>query len=225
MPADDETVVLMVSDRHDNIGMDQVARAIGDRAGATAVFDAGDDTSTGSTWEAFSLDSLDAAFDDDTYVDQRWAVTGNHDNGSFVGDYLASHGWTLLDGEPVDGPDGARPLGVGDPRSSGLGNWRDESGLTFGEMEDQITEAACAAEDAGERIGTIMVHDANMASEALDAGCVDLVIGGHTHVRSGPNRVEGENGSVGYSFTLGTTGGAAYAIAVGAPSAVRPMSG
>ena len=35
-------------------------------------------------------------------------------------------------------------------------------------------------------------------------------------MRSGPNRVEGENGVPGWSFTLGTTGGAAYAIAVGA---------
>ena len=41
----------------------ELARAVGDAAGAQAVFDAGDDTSTGSTWEAFSLDSLDAAFD------------------------------------------------------------------------------------------------------------------------------------------------------------------
>ena len=81
-PADGETVVVLVSDRHDNIGMDAVARAIADRGGATAVFDAGDDTSTGSRWEAFSLDSLTAAFDD---MDGRWAVAGNHDHGSFVG--------------------------------------------------------------------------------------------------------------------------------------------
>ena len=32
-PAEDETVALVVSDRHDNIGMDRVARAIGDRGG------------------------------------------------------------------------------------------------------------------------------------------------------------------------------------------------
>ncbi|UUZ57726.1 hypothetical protein [Nocardioides sp. B-3] len=46
-PEDDETVALLVSDRHDNIGMDRVARAVGDRAGATVVLDGGDDTSTG----------------------------------------------------------------------------------------------------------------------------------------------------------------------------------
>ena len=68
-PEEGETVVLLISDRHDNIGMDRVARAVGDAAGAEAVFDAGDDTSTGSTWEAFSLDSLDATFDDDPYAD------------------------------------------------------------------------------------------------------------------------------------------------------------
>ena len=61
-PLEGETTVVLVSDRHDNVGMDKVARAIGDRAGATAVFDAGDDTSPGSTWEAFSLDSVAAAW-------------------------------------------------------------------------------------------------------------------------------------------------------------------
>ena len=34
-------------------------------------------------------------------------------------------------------------------------------------------------------------------------------------LRSGPNRVVGENGKVGYTYTNGTTGGAAYALAIG----------
>jgi hypothetical protein len=218
-----ETVVLLIADRHDNIGMDRVARAVGDAAGADAVFDAGDDTSTGSTWEAFSLDSLDAAFDDGPYADSKWAVTGNHDHGSFVGDYLTDHGWTMLDGEVVDGPAGTRLLGVGDPRSSGLGSWRDESGLSFDEVADRLADAACDADDDGDRITTILVHDANMGDDALERGCTDLVIGGHLHVQSGPTEVTGENGAVGYSYTTGTTGGAAYAIAVGA--AVRRPAG
>jgi hypothetical protein len=215
-PGKGETAVLLISDRHDNIGMDRVARAVGDAAGADAVFDAGDDTSTGSTWEAFSLDSLDAAFDDDPYAERRWAVTGNHDHGSFVGDYLADHGWTVLDGDVVDGPDGVRLLGVGDPRSSGLGSWRDESGLSFDEVGDRLADAACTSDEDGDRITTILVHDAHMGDEALARGCADLVVGGHLHVQGGPTRVDGENGAVGYSYTNGTTGGAAYAIAVGA---------
>ncbi len=222
-PEEGETVVLFIADRHDNIGMDRVARAVGDAAGAEAVFDGGDDTSTGSTWEAFSLDSLDAAFDDGPYADSKWAVTGNHDHGDFVGNYLADHGWIMLDGEGVDGPAGTRLLGVGDPRSSGLGSWRDETGLSFDEVADRLADAACQANEDGDRITTILVHDANMGDAALERGCTDLVIGGHLHVQSGPTEVTGENGAVGYSYTTGTTGGAAYAIAVGA-AIRRPAS-
>ena len=207
-PAADETVVVLVSDRHDNIGMDDVARAIGDRAGATAIFDAGDDTSTGKSWEAFSLDSVNESFRD---VD-RWGVAGNHDHGGFMHDYLADLGWTMLDGKVVDGPGGSTVLGVDDPRSSGLGSWRDETGLSFEEVGLRLADEACAAP---ERVSTILVHDSNLADEALARGCVDLVLAGHLHVQVGPNRVIGSNGEAGYTFTTGTTGGAAYAIAVG----------
>ncbi|GAA1165772.1 metallophosphoesterase [Nocardioides aquiterrae] len=207
-PRADETVVVFVSDRHDNIGMDRVARAIADAGGATAVFDGGDDTSTGSSWEAFSLDSVSAAFEGF----DRWGIAGNHDHGDFVPTYLADHDWTMLDGEVVDGPAGTTLLGVDDPRSSGLGNWRDETGLTFADVENRIADAAC---DADPRVTTILVHDANLGREALARGCAELVLGGHTHVRAGPDRVEGANGEVGYTYTTGTAGGAAYAIALG----------
>jgi hypothetical protein len=208
-PAAGETVAVLVSDRHDNVGMDKVARAVGEAAGATAVLDAGDDTSTGSSWEAFSLDSLDAAFEK---IDDRWAVAGNHDNGSFVSSYLADNGWKVLDGETVDGPGGSTLLGVPDPRASGLGNWRDETGLSFEEVADRLADAACSS---SERIATLLVHDANLGRPALERGCVDLVVGGHVHLQIGPTRVVGSNGSVGWSYTTGTTGGAAYAFALG----------
>jgi predicted phosphodiesterase len=210
-PQEGETVALLVSDRHDNIGMDRVARAIGEAAGASVILDAGDDTSTGQPWEAFSLDSLAATFEDW----ERLGVAGNHDNGTFVSAYLADLGWTMLDGEVVDAPWGGTLLGVDDPRSSGLGSWRDETGLSFAEVGERLADAACAAAEDGERVSTVLVHDANLGREALGRGCVDLVVGGHTHVQSGPDAVEGENGATGYTWTNGTTGGAAYAIALG----------
>lgn len=209
-PSEGETVSILVSDRHDNVGMDRVARAVADRAGATGILGGGDDTSTGRAWEAFSLDSLDTAFKD---LD-RWAVTGNHDHGSFVGDYFTKLGWTVLDGEVVEGPGGGRLLGVPDPRSSGLGSWRDEKGISFSEAQKKVADLVCVA-DAEERINTLLVHDPNLGRIALARGCADLVIGGHHHVDKGPDSVEGENGQVGYTFTNGTTGGAAYAVAVG----------
>ncbi len=211
-PEEGETVVALVSDRHDNIGMDEVARAVADQAGATAVFDAGDDTSTGAKWEAFSLDSLDAAFHD---YEGRWGVAGNHDNGPFVSAYLTDLGWTMLDGEVVDGPGGSRLLGVPDPRSSGLGTWRDEGDLSFAEVGTRLADAACAADEEGDRVTTVLVHDPNLADETLERGCTDLVVGGHLHVQEGPTGITGDNGEIGYTYTTGTTGGAAYAIALG----------
>ena len=50
---------------------------------------------------------------------------------------------------------------------------------------------------------------------AVARGCTDLVLAGHLHVQKGPTRVVGSNGKAGYSYTNGTTGGAAYAIALG----------
>ena len=117
-PADGEVVVALVSDRHDNIGMDPVARAIADAAGAQGVLDAGDDTSSGARWEAFSLDSATAAFDG--Y--DRWAATGNHDHGDFVGSYLAEQCWAVLDGGGVDGRGWSRSRGAGDTRPRWTGS-------------------------------------------------------------------------------------------------------
>ena len=208
----EETVAVLVSDRHDNIGMDAVVRAMADKAGATAVLDAGDDTSTGQPWEAFSLDSLDDAF---KKYDARVAVSGNHDHGTFVNHYLAKLGWTHLNTKPVEPFAGVRVTGVDDPRSSGLGNWRDETGLSFAEVAGRLADEVCRLDASGERIATLIVHDANLGDGALARGCTDLVLAGHLHVQVGPDRVVGENGRAGYTYTNGTTGGAAYAIAIG----------
>ncbi len=211
-PSEDETVALLVSDRHDNVGMDKVALAVAEAGGATVLIDAGDDTSTGSPWEAFSLDSLDRVFDD---FDHRYSVVGNHDEGDFVGRYLDDLGFTRLDEELVEGPDGIRFFGADDPRSSGLGSWRDETGLSFSDHAERVADQVCEHDEEGDRIAALVVHDANTGKYALERGCVDLVVGGHVHEQLGPTEVVGENGKVGYSYTNGTTGGAAYAVAIG----------
>ena len=84
--------------------------------------------------------------------------------------------------------------------------------MTFDEAEALVTQAIC---ESDERVALAVVHDANMASDALDAGCVDLVVGGHTHVLDGPNLVVGENGERGYDLTNGTSGGATFSLALG----------
>lgn len=207
-PEDGDTVAVIVSDRHDNIGMDPVIRKVADRAGATAIIDAGDDTSTGEPWEAFSLDSLEREFHDF----DRYAIQGNHDHGTFVQGYLGDRGWKTAQDGIFDGPGGMRMIARNDPRSSGLGTWRDAKGKTTAEVDAEVAADACSAE---ERVNLVLVHDDDMGRSALNQGCADLVISGHVHVRIGPDRVAGSNGEVGYSFISGTSGGAAYAIAVG----------
>jgi hypothetical protein len=211
-PEDGDKVGLLVSDRHDNVGMDPVARAVADQGGASFLLDAGDDTSTGSPWEAFSLESLDEAFED---YDDRYAIAGNHDNGDFVTKQAGRLGFTTLDGEVVDGPGGLRLLGASDPRSSGLGTWRDETEISFADQEHRLADVACKQDADGDRVDVLLVHDADSGREALDRGCVDLVLAGHLHEQVGPSPVTGSNGKVGYSYTNGTTGGAAYAVAIG----------
>lgn len=213
-PAEDETVALLVSDRHDNINMDPVAREVARAGGATILLNAGDDTSSGSNWEGFSLESLAHAFEDDE-IEGRYGVAGNHDHGDFVVETFTKLGFTMLTGEPVEGPDGIRLFGASDPRSSGLGAWVDEKEISFAEQTTRIADVVCEEDEEGRRVATLVVHDAGSAAEALERGCVDLVLAGHRHEQVGPERVMGSNGKAGYRYINGTTGGAAYAIALG----------
>lgn len=211
-PGNDETLAVLVSDRHDNISMDPVVRRVAQLTGATVVIDAGDDTSTGDKWEAFSLDSLDEAFES---LDEHVFIAGNHDHGGFVDRHLRNAGWTHL-ADKAREVAGIRLLGLDDPRASGLGAWRDERGpLSFQQVADRLADTACKDDEEGDRVATLVVHDPAMGRPALDRGCVDLVLSGHIHHQIGPTLVHGSNGSSGYTYTNGTTGGAAYAIAIG----------
>ena len=168
-----------------DIGMDRVARAVGDRAGATVVLDAGDDASTRQPSEAFSLDSVSEAF----RRLRPFAVAAATTPGDFVADYFDGLGCdNPRQCRPVEGPDDDRSIGIADPRSSGLGDWRDESGYSFTEVGERFSEAVCDAED---RVATVLVHDVNLARLALAQGCADLVVGGHVHVKIGPTQLRG----------------------------------
>ena len=208
-PDEGETVVALVSDRHDNIGMDAVARAIADAGGAGAVFDAGDDTSSGKSWEAFSLDSVSAAFED---LD-RWAVAGNHDHGSFVAPTSTSR----LDDARRRGRrrPGRRPAARGRrpavqrPRQLAR---RDRAQLRRGGDPARRRGLRCRRSEGRHdprprrqpRRGGARPRLRRTWSSAATCTC-----------RSGRPAWSGDNGQVGYTYTNGTTGGAAYAIALG----------
>ncbi len=205
-PEEDETVALLVSDRHDNIGMDATITAIAEAGGATVLIDAGDDTSAGADWETFSIDSLAEAAEGLDVV----AVPGNHDFGGTVGVRMEERDFTVLDSEPVDVA-GIRFLGDADPRASSYTPTREAKDETIDEQADRLADVAC---DDGD-VSTMVVHDPNSGLVAAERGCVDLVLSGHLHRQEGPDTIATDDGGVAVTFTNGTTGGAAFALALG----------
>ncbi|MEV7397825.1 metallophosphoesterase family protein [Aeromicrobium sp. NPDC092404] len=209
-PAEGETTALVVTDRHDNIGMDPVARAIAERAGARLLIDLGDDTSNGGSWETFSINSLAREFRGFDVV----AVAGNHDTGPTVRKQMEDKGFTVLDGEPVT-VGGVRFIGSSDPRSSGLtaGYSGDPSAnsMSLKQQDEQLQKATC---DDGD-VSVIAVHSPSSATRAAASGCADLVLSGHLHRQVGPTTVAGANGRTTTTMTTGSTGGAVYAFALG----------
>lgn len=205
-PAEGEIVAVLVADRHDNVGMDSVVRAVADEVSASLLIDAGDDTSTGGSWEGFSIRSLARQFRDIPTV----AVAGNHDEGDFVADQMKDEGFTVLDGDPTD-VEGITFLGYSDPRSSGLTAGWDQGSTSIRDQGQQLTETAC--EDGG--VSTVVVHSPTTGEEVAASGCVDLVLSGHLHVQRGPTVTTAPNGRQTVSYTNASTGGAAFAFALG----------
>ncbi|WP_332642333.1 metallophosphoesterase family protein [Aeromicrobium sp.] len=209
-PLEGETTALVVTDRHDNIGMDPVARAIAEQAQSSMLIDLGDDTSSGQSWETFSLNSLAREFDGFEIV----SVAGNHDTGPTISKQMKDKGFTVLDGKPVT-VNGVRFLGSSDPRSSGLtaGYSGDESDniAAIRSQDAELTRAAC--EDGN--VNVIAVHSPASAKQAAQSGCADLVLSGHLHRQVGPTTIDGVNGRSTVTLSTGTTGGAVYAFALG----------
>jgi len=209
-PREGETTALVVTDRHDNIGMDPVAREVARRADASLLIDLGDDTSNGGSWEEFSINSLAREFRGLDVV----AVAGNHDTGPYIRNAMEDAGFTVLAGEPVE-VGGVRFLGGSDPRSSGLTagyNGDDTDNASALRRQDELlTKAAC---DDGD-VGLLVVHSSASARDASASGCVDLVLSGHLHRQVGPKVVQGTNGNPTVTLTTGSTGGAVYAFALG----------
>ena len=209
-----QKVALMVSDRHDNIGMDPVIADLAERIDADLVIDAGDDTSSGERWEAFSINSLAEHFKDFPIV----AVAGNHDAGGHIEDTMRRRGFTVLDSKPVD-VEGIRFLGDSDPTSTGLGSADTPGEESVDEQSGRLADVACEEISDGDgendkQVDTLLVHDPLSGAATAARGCARLVLSGHLHRQVGPDTKTVDGRPV-TTYTNGTTGGAAYAFALG----------
>jgi hypothetical protein len=198
----------MVSDRHDNIGMDPIAAEIGKVAGAKVLIDAGDDSSSGQSWEGFTINSLAQHFKDLKVV----AVAGNHDAGGYIESEMRKNKFTVLDSKPVE-VEGIRFLGDSDPTRTGLGSADTPGDETTAQQSARLADVACD-QPADKPISTMVVHDPASFQDTANRGCANLLLSGHLHRQVGPDSKIIEGRSV-TTFTNGTTGGAAYAFALG----------
>jgi hypothetical protein len=206
--AEGETVALMVNDRHDNIGMDPFAAEVAKVARAKVLIDAGDDSSSGQSWEVFSINSLAQHFHDLTVV----SVAGNHDAGGFIENAMRKNKFIVLDSKPVD-VEGIRFLGDSDPTKTGLGSASIPGAETVDQQATRLADVACK-ETGDKQISTMVIHNPASGSETATRGCATLVLSGHLHHQVGPD-TKVINGRSVTTFTNGTTGGAAYAFALG----------
>jgi hypothetical protein len=206
--AEGETIALMVSDRHDNIGMDPIVAEIGKVAGVKVLIDAGDDSSSGQTWEGFSINSLAQHFKDVKVV----SVAGNHDAGGYIESEMRRHKFTVLDSKPVD-VEGIRFLGDSDPTRTGLGSADTPGDETTAEQSKRLADVACDQPE-DKPISTMVVHDPASYQDTATRGCASLLLSGHLHRQVGPDTKVLQGRAV-TTYTNGTTGGAAYAFALG----------
>jgi len=203
-----ETVALLVSDRHDNIGIDSFAAEVGKVAGAKLLIDAGDDSSSGQSWEVFTINSLREHFKGLKVV----AVAGNHDAGGHIEAEMRKSGFTVLDSKPVE-VEGIRFLGDSDPTKTGLGSADTPGDETTSEQSTRLADIACDQPE-DKRISTFVVHDPTSFGDTAARGCATLLLSGHLHHQVGPEHKVVDGRAV-TTYTNGTTGGAAYAFALG----------
>ena len=142
--------------------------AVADEAGATVVLDAGDDTSTGETWEAVQPRLPGHAPSRGTT--RGSLIAGNHDNGTFVNRHLAL---ARLD-PPRRRSRSSRSPTCGSPASTtraragwAPGATRPTSAST--RSRTGIADDVCELDEKGERIATLLVHDANLGAYGAGA--------------------------------------------------------
>lgn len=206
-PQEGQRVGIVVSDRHDNILADQLLRDVADAAGASFVMNLGDNTASGSSYEAFSLRSFNEAFKGMTIM----VLIGNHDQGSYVKQYWKHEGAIVASDKVVE-YEGIRFILRDDYRTSDFTPERAINNTTKDEMINGITRLAC---DSDERVDVALLPQASIGREALEKGCVTLVLGGDTHQQTTLEEVVSEDRVPGYTQTVGTSGGAAYAVTIG----------
>lgn len=196
---EDFVTFLMVTDLHCNVGMARVVGAAVRLAEADAVLNAGDTVISGTSVEQFCVTALAEAVPGGVPI---VVADGNHDT-ELTAAQERRAGNIVLDGEPVTVA-GVRILGDAEPNittvTEGLRLRGDE---TRAEMALRLAERACRAQEAGQPVDILMVHNPRAGVTPMASGCVTLQLSGHFHRQVGPTHQ-----GTGILYAAGSTAGA-----------------
>lgn len=200
--------VLVASDRHDQINMDPMIGLIGQKTEADVFVDLGDDSSSGYEWERFSINSLDYWT---KKIPNRVFVHGNHDSKQ-SDSWLRDAGFIDMNGMKVKNIAGLNMIGSADPEKSDLGMQIQQGKIGVSEVGSKLASSACASDKT---IQLAIGHDPRQVADVAVQGCAQVNASGHLHREIDPTEQTNANGTVDYTFTNGTTGGAQAAISIG----------
>lgn len=197
-----------VTDRHCNIGMDRVIVELLQHFDVQVLVSGGDDDFSGTfPFESACTRNLAEKSQQAGMTDVF--VSGNHDSLATRANERDQRIQVLED--KIVTVEGVHFLGDPDPRASRYGQGiqpssADERHRVLTEQGRRIGALACASKDKM----VVVVHDPDAGDAALRSGCghAVLALDGHTHHQAGPNSVVLPDGSTGYQFVGGSSGGA-----------------
>lgn len=193
------TTVLFFTDNHCNVGMPTILALVADKAGATLALDGGDTVFSGSSYEDYCVQRQQDAFR--MHGVKVVQSPGNHDS-PHTGRELERRGASVLNGQVIEVAD-LLILGDADPRSSQAGQGIQYRGSeTLSGIGEELAETACS-EDGTE---VLLVPDKKMGRAAIEAGCANLALTGHTHKQT-VEIIQRPDGTSGVIITGGSSGG------------------
>lgn len=196
---EDIVTLLMVTDLHCNVGMAGVVGEAARLAGAQAVLNAGDTVISGTSVEEFCVQALAGAVPSDVPI---VVADGNHDSEETTAQERRA-GNVVLEGEPLVVA-GVRILGDIEPTLTTVTEGTRLKGEeTRAQMARRLAARACEAQDAGEQVDILMVHNPRAGVAPMSTGCIPLQLSGHMHRQIGPTPQ-----GLGLLYVAGSTGGA-----------------
>lgn len=225
LPKDGKSFIF-VTDRHCNIGMDQIVETLMKRYDIRTVVSGGDDDLNGS----FDFEAACTQFLSEHIKDAKGTLViapGNHDSESKTFKFEKSQGAKVLSNSIIESG-GLYFIGSPDPRISSVGiNIRIRGEAQQASQAEQMAATAKQGKKLGElackqpagKNFIAVVHGPNAGKTAIESGCGRILtaLDGHTHRESGPNPVgidlskpntEPTQTPIGEQFTGDSAGGA-----------------